>query len=195
MKCSNCGTQNRKGLRFCENCGTELAGKVARSTVGRKAIYCSNCGQANPAANRFCQNCGQDLAASTQPLPPVRASAAAGSTGSTLGRWAAGVVLLFVSGFLVSYIGLNALGYADLLSPLSGTKTAEAEVMAQEYVEKYYPFLADADRTSYTATIDGIDFYVVDFVNNDPDDPPMGARILVDRMFRFVLAYEVIDGR
>jgi len=48
--CSNCGTDNEPGLRFCDECGTSLA------------AGCPACGAANRPGARFCGSCGASLA-------------------------------------------------------------------------------------------------------------------------------------
>lgn len=52
--CPNCGTANRDGSSFCNQCGQRLGG-------GSKAI-CPFCGAENPIENIFCDMCGAKLA-------------------------------------------------------------------------------------------------------------------------------------
>src|SRR5688572_1655709 len=47
--CASCGTENRTGSRFCDNCGAPLASN------------CPTCGEPNRADARFCANCGSAL--------------------------------------------------------------------------------------------------------------------------------------
>jgi class 3 adenylate cyclase/tetratricopeptide (TPR) repeat protein len=47
--CSNCGTDNRRGRKFCAECGQRLAGD------------CPNCGAANEPDAKFCGECGEAL--------------------------------------------------------------------------------------------------------------------------------------
>ena len=49
MLCSNCGTENEAGLKFCGECGTRLAAP------------CPSCSTANPPGRRFCGECGTSL--------------------------------------------------------------------------------------------------------------------------------------
>jgi class 3 adenylate cyclase/tetratricopeptide (TPR) repeat protein len=49
--CSNCGTTNEAGRKFCKECGTALA------------VACANCGAANTPDAKFCGECGTELAA------------------------------------------------------------------------------------------------------------------------------------
>ena len=51
IACSKCGTANPAGAKFCNNCGTELAGTVK----------CPNCGHENAVGATFCNNCGTKL--------------------------------------------------------------------------------------------------------------------------------------
>jgi class 3 adenylate cyclase len=51
MRCSECGTQNPPGKRFCSQCGSALP------------LLCPRCGAHNSAASRFCGDCGTSLAA------------------------------------------------------------------------------------------------------------------------------------
>ncbi|HEX5948475.1 MAG TPA: adenylate/guanylate cyclase domain-containing protein, partial [Actinomycetota bacterium] len=59
MVCSNCGTENRPGRRFCSACGTSLA------------IPCPSCGAANEPGDRFCGECGASL---TEAGTPARST-------------------------------------------------------------------------------------------------------------------------
>ena len=47
MICASCGTENRAGSKFCDNCGAPLA------------ATCPHCGEPNRADARFCASCGQ----------------------------------------------------------------------------------------------------------------------------------------
>jgi len=51
--CSNCGSQNKVGAKFCGNCGKSLA-PVAK-------IICPKCGAAMPETMKFCGNCGSPM--------------------------------------------------------------------------------------------------------------------------------------
>ncbi len=59
MVCSNCGTENAPGAKFCNQCATRLASG------------CPSCGTVNAANARFCSECGTPLPASAQ-QPPAR---------------------------------------------------------------------------------------------------------------------------
>ena len=180
MKCSNCGLDNRPGVKFCEHCGNSMLASAPPQPAG---VFCPNCGQVNVAAARFCVNCG--FAFEAVPLASKPKQSIWKTVAKTFG-W-------LVAGYLVTFLVLNIWGIWQTLSPITGDKTAEAERLAIEFVEEYYPQLANADRDVYTATVQGTDYYVVDFVLNDPSSRPMGVRILVDRLLRAVFAYEYIE--
>ncbi len=58
MYCSRCGTNNREGSKFCNNCGVQLT---------PPDLACPACGTVNPFKNAFCNNCGARL------VPPAPA--------------------------------------------------------------------------------------------------------------------------
>jgi class 3 adenylate cyclase/predicted ATPase len=60
LNCTNCGTLNPAGRRFCDNCGNSLASP------------CPNCGEQNRPDARFCGSCGTALAGRDAPTsePP-----------------------------------------------------------------------------------------------------------------------------
>ena len=63
--CASCGTENRTGSRFCDNCGAPLSSS------------CPTCGEPNRADARFCANCGSSLGAQAPSTPTASAEAAA----------------------------------------------------------------------------------------------------------------------
>jgi hypothetical protein len=66
MKCKNCGFNNRKGVKFCEQCGEALGQEKA-------ILICPSCGFKNRKGVKFCEQCGSALAgaaAAAQPPPP-----------------------------------------------------------------------------------------------------------------------------
>src|SRR5215831_9333864 len=56
MRCGNCGTENPEGMKFCEECGTQL-GQV-----------CPSCGHELRPSAKFCGKCGASL--TLQPASP-----------------------------------------------------------------------------------------------------------------------------
>jgi class 3 adenylate cyclase/predicted ATPase len=57
MRCSNCGSDNPAGNKFCGDCGSPLANR------------CTNCSADNPRGKPFCGNCGAALLAATSRSP------------------------------------------------------------------------------------------------------------------------------
>jgi class 3 adenylate cyclase len=51
MRCAACGHENRRGRRFCGQCG------------GRLSVACPSCGRPDADGARFCGHCGAELAA------------------------------------------------------------------------------------------------------------------------------------
>jgi len=51
--CSQCGTYNDEGVRFCQECGNKLE--------AAKPSFCGNCGTEVPADKNFCGKCGQKI--------------------------------------------------------------------------------------------------------------------------------------
>src|SRR5512136_3064327 len=49
MKCPKCHSDNREGLKFCEECGARLE------------VTCPKCGAKIPYGRKFCGECGQSL--------------------------------------------------------------------------------------------------------------------------------------
>jgi class 3 adenylate cyclase/tetratricopeptide (TPR) repeat protein len=59
MRCSKCGSDNRKGRKFCANCGAPLT------------ITCPKCGASNEAGENFCGDCGAGLPPAAAKPPQV----------------------------------------------------------------------------------------------------------------------------
>jgi class 3 adenylate cyclase len=59
MRCSNCGSDNPTGKRFCGDCGAALTNR------------CPKCGAENPPGKRFCGDCGTALAGSAFAQSPA----------------------------------------------------------------------------------------------------------------------------
>jgi class 3 adenylate cyclase len=64
MTCSNCGTENKPGAKFCGECGAALAAN------------CAACGAANEPGLRFCNECGAPLGETAAPAPSAPAPTA-----------------------------------------------------------------------------------------------------------------------
>ena len=70
MICSNCGTENKPGRKFCASCG------------GAFAIGCPACGVTFEPGERFCGECGSALPESGAASSPANAGVGAASAGS-----------------------------------------------------------------------------------------------------------------
>ena len=64
MICSNCGTENAVGAKFCTECATRLA------------VACPACGTANGPTAKFCAECATPLGTAGSATPGVAVSAA-----------------------------------------------------------------------------------------------------------------------
>src|SRR4030095_8252743 len=60
MRCTNCGTANREGAKFCDACGTPLP------------LSCLSCGTANRPGAKFCNECGASLTGQRSVPPPAQ---------------------------------------------------------------------------------------------------------------------------
>ena len=58
LKCPNCETENREGVKFCRKCGNVLITERE----------CPKCGHINPEDSEFCEECGRAL---VENAPPV----------------------------------------------------------------------------------------------------------------------------
>ena len=63
LTCTNCGTENAPGAKFCIECGTPFA------------AACPTCGTINPSAAKFCSECATPLLGSARPAGPGAATA------------------------------------------------------------------------------------------------------------------------
>ncbi len=71
MVCSNCGTENRPGRKFCGGCAAPLA------------LLCPSCGAPNEPDMRFCGECASPLLAGSTPSPAVTARSGPAGAGAT----------------------------------------------------------------------------------------------------------------
>jgi class 3 adenylate cyclase len=60
MRCSNCGSENPAGKKFCGDCGNALDNR------------CPKCGADNPAGKNFCGDCGASLDPAAQAVAEPR---------------------------------------------------------------------------------------------------------------------------
>ena len=104
MPCSSCGTENRGGSRFCDNCGAALA------------TMCPHCGQPNRADARFCASCGK-------PFGAQEPATAAPSLAATAERRLVTVLFTDLVGFTALAEDRDPEAVRDLLSRYFDTAT------------------------------------------------------------------------
>jgi class 3 adenylate cyclase/tetratricopeptide (TPR) repeat protein len=92
MTCSNCGTENPPGRKFCRECGTPLA------------VLCGVCGTSNPAGDKFCGECGSPLVSG-----PATASASPSPTAPSVSRSAPISERRLVSILFADLVGFTSL--------------------------------------------------------------------------------------
>jgi uncharacterized membrane protein YvbJ len=106
MNCQRCGTINKQGSRFCENCGAEIAAQPINARPSMPSppqSVCAKCGAANADDSLFCYSCGTRLQSETT-QSKAEAPAPAVST-NTSGAW---WLLPFILGWLGGLIGFLA---------------------------------------------------------------------------------------
>jgi hypothetical protein len=57
MICPKCQFENRKDIKFCEECGAKME------------LICPDCGATIPPGRKFCGDCGHPLSDSSKPAP------------------------------------------------------------------------------------------------------------------------------
>jgi len=101
VTCSNCGTENRPGAKFCADCATPLA------------VSCPGCGSANPPGVEFCSECATPLVPASRPMPPgtlrPAASGLVGPERRTTTGAVAGAERRLTADRLVGRAGIDAL--------------------------------------------------------------------------------------
>jgi hypothetical protein len=110
--CPRCGTENRPGLSFCNNCGQRLVAAGTASTMERPGTpegtqACPRCGTHNRAGVAFCQNCGANLRG-TSPgyVPPAVAVPEAAAVETARGGAVLGPIVLLIGlvGIVTGYL-------------------------------------------------------------------------------------------
>jgi len=74
MKCANCGSKNKAGLAFCENCGNPLTAVKPKLFKKATPSLCPNCHEEVKPGLKFCENCGESLIAKKLPIMTVTSS-------------------------------------------------------------------------------------------------------------------------
>ncbi len=140
MICPSCGSENRAGAKFCNDCAAALAAP------------CPQCAFANPPGARFCSECATPLAAGSSASPASLASPATAD-----GRGAAPVS----ERRLVSVLFADLVGF----TPFSEERDAEEVretlshyfAMATEVIERYggtvEKFIGDAVMAVWGAPV------------------------------------------
>ena len=62
--CNQCGSEVKKGTKFCSNCGASLTSEESTNTQQNSknsGIPCPKCGSIAPFGNVVCNNCGSLL--------------------------------------------------------------------------------------------------------------------------------------
>ncbi|HVA87544.1 MAG TPA: adenylate/guanylate cyclase domain-containing protein [Candidatus Saccharimonadales bacterium] len=103
MICSNCGTQNPPGAKFCTECASRLA------------IVCAACGTANSATAKFCAECAAPLAGGAAPAAS-RLAAIAQPPAPLAERRLVSILFADLVGFTTLAEGRDAEETRDLLS-------------------------------------------------------------------------------
>ena len=106
MVCSNCGTENRPGRKFCGGCAAPLA------------LLCPSCGAANEPDMRFCGECATPLVGRDPPPPAktVRPGPPTPGVGPVTERRVVTILFADLVGFTTLAEGRDAEDTRELLS-------------------------------------------------------------------------------
>jgi len=117
--CTNCGTENRPGAKFCSECATPFG------------IVCPNCGTTNAAGSKFCSECATPLQPGVVPAARVASPSpvAAPPTSASSGRSAADGPI--AERRLVSILFADLVGW----TPFAADKDAED---VRETLSRYF---------------------------------------------------------
>ena len=141
MTCSNCGTENRTGRKFCSSCGAGLA------------LGCPTCGAAYEAGERFCGECGTALpggpGASAATAPAFARPAVSANDGGSAERRLVSVLFADLVGFTPFAEERDAEDVREILSRYFAIST--------EVIERYggtvEKFIGDAVMAVWGAPI------------------------------------------
>jgi class 3 adenylate cyclase/predicted ATPase len=128
MLCASCGTENRGGSKFCDNCGVPLA------------ATCPHCGAPNRADARFCADCGQAMEASKADAPATQPAGQSAAAPASAERRLVTVLFTDLVGFTSLAEDRDPEAVRDLLSRYFDTAT-EIVTLHGGTVEK---FIGDA---------------------------------------------------
>jgi class 3 adenylate cyclase/tetratricopeptide (TPR) repeat protein len=104
VRCSNCGTDNREGRKFCAHCASPLA------------VLCPSCGTANEPGERFCGECASPLPGPTPSVVPAGAPPSHAAATPTAERRLVSVLFADLVGFTSHSESRDPEEVRDLLS-------------------------------------------------------------------------------
>jgi class 3 adenylate cyclase len=102
--CSNCGTHNEAGRKFCAECGKGLG------------VACGVCGTVNPASVKFCGECGSRMQADAQADVEVVPAANGSAAEPSAERRLVSVMFADLVGFTAASEGRDAEETRELLT-------------------------------------------------------------------------------
>jgi class 3 adenylate cyclase len=159
--CSNCGTENGPGAKFCSECATPLA------------AGCPTCGTVNPPTAKFCSECATPLQAGARPAgatagatsgatagatsgaavtASASAPAASSAPGSSLGRAGAGSGQVEGTGGSVAERRLVSILFADLVGFTTFSEGRDSEEV-RELLSRYFELSSEVVRR-YGGTVE-----------------------------------------
>lgn len=130
--CRRCGTENRPGVSFCENCGQRLVAAedatMARPTTNAEGGPCPRCGATNRSGSAFCSECGFNIrpavAAAGAPLavsPPANPPSAPVLASRPARAWLGPLVLVVAAvGMATAWVLPFAVGAGSLAEQALG---------------------------------------------------------------------------
>ncbi|MFI5254270.1 MAG: AAA family ATPase [Candidatus Limnocylindrales bacterium] len=128
MICSNCGTENKAGRKFCIQCGSGLA------------AACARCGSPLEAEARFCGECGTPVGRDEAAVSGASGAAVSGPSASVAERRVVSILFADLVGFTALAEGRDAEETRELLSRYFDLAT---EVVAR-YGGTVEKFIGDA---------------------------------------------------
>jgi class 3 adenylate cyclase/predicted ATPase len=132
VTCSNCGTENPPGRKFCGACGQPLA------------VICPVCGTPNEARFAFCGECGSDLTGSDQPAAAGRAAAPSPAPPGPAGPVSERRLVSVLFGDLVGFTSLSETRDPDEVRDLLSRYFDTARQIVLRYGGTVEKFIGDA---------------------------------------------------
>jgi class 3 adenylate cyclase len=116
MKCSKCHSENRDGVRFCEECGAGFG------------LQCPNCSALLPESPKFCGECGEELSAARE-----RSGGIASSPGQ---RKLVSILFSDLAGYTSMTERLDPEEVKEVMDSIFG-KTAQVITKYEGFIEKF----------------------------------------------------------